>query len=117
MTFDEYNEVTLSEETCIAIADRLNEGKAVMIGWTDEESSHFDILFTFTADKYGPVQGGISPYSDLFVSIMRKGAFAFAVGKESDSSPAYYAEKLFFNEAGSTVQKLAQLINGVRQKL
>lgn len=105
---DQYEVVTNSEDTYNAVAACLRDHGSVIIAWTDGEGTQFDILFTLKPLQCGPVQGGIRGPSDLFVSIMRIGAFAFELG-ESDTHPAYYAEKIGVGGA-----QLAELINGVR---
>ena len=95
------------------------ESNAVIIGWSDGSGTHLDILFTLHALRYGDqIQGGISPQSDLFVSIMRWGSFAFEIN-EADTHPGYYEEKLGnrgpFGEP--TREGLAELINGVKKLL
>lgn len=69
--------------------------------------------------RYGDqIQGGIRPGFDLFVSIMRWGAFAFEIN-EADTHPGYYEEKLANRgPLGDTTREvLAELINGVRKLL
>jgi len=116
MNYDTYGEVINGSETYRGIAEELGEN-AVIVGWTDGNGTHFDILFTLAPLAYGTFQGGIHPRRDLFVSIMRVGSFAFEVN-EADTHPGYYAEKLgragFF---GSAADPLAALINGVREQL
>ena len=116
MNYDEYGEVINGELTYKGIAEEL-AGNAVIVGWSDGNGMHFDILFTLHASRYGnQIQGGIKPPSDLFVSIMGWGAFAFEID-EADTHPGYYEEKLgnlaSFGEATSGA--LAELINGVRK--
>lgn len=112
MKTDEYGEV-LNDLTTFEEIARQVQKLPVLIGWTDNLGSHFDILFSFGISKTGPIQGGISPL-DLFVSIMRVGAFGFEISHK-DTSPGYYAEKLGIG--GSTGEKLAELINGVKKEL
>lgn len=109
---DTYGEVVNAPETYHAIATELNLDNSCMVGWTDGLGSHLDILFTLGAVKFGNVQGGIQPTIDLFVSVMRAGAFAFNV-EEDDTHPSYYGEKLGLG-SGGTVTKIAELINGVK---
>ena len=118
MNYDEYGEVINGELTYKGIAEEL-ASNAVIVGWSDGNGTHLDILFTLHALRYGDqIQGGIKPKSDLFVSIMRWGAFAFEI-KECDTHAGYYEEKLGtrgpFGEA--TRDALAELLNGVRKLL
>lgn len=133
MKTDEYNEVINHPDTFKAIAEELKKSKAVLIGWTDENSTHFDILFTyrptatigqvlngvFIEDLFlsANFRGGIK-VTDLFVSIMRVGAFGFEVNK-GDTHWGYYDEKLGsrFRFGETTGEKLAELINGVKKNL
>ena len=119
MDYDEYGEVINGSDTYKRIATNLRTGGKTLIGWTDQQGTHFDILFCFGAMAYGNnIQGGIAPKRDLFVSIMRWGAFAFAV-ERADTHWGYFEEKLGsrggFGELAGT--KLAELINGVKREL
>lgn len=113
MNKDEYGEVLNGEDTYNEIYKTLVADGRVMIGWTDELGTHYDILFVNTAEKHGPVQGGIQPETDLIVAIMRQGAFAFDIRKESH--PNYIGEKL--GVSGETGERLGTLINEVRRRL
>lgn len=133
MKVDQYGEVINSPDTYKAIAERLKDHHAVLIGWSDENSSHFDILFNngadadlgqiingiFVADQFlsANFRGGIRP-NDLFVSIMRVGSFGFEL-RNVDTDWGYYNEKLGSRiDLGETTgQKLADLINGVKKEL
>lgn len=116
MNYDSYGEVINGNETYRGIAEEL-ESNAVCVGWTDQDGTHLDILFTLKPLGYGTFQGGIAPRRDLFVSIMRVGAFAFEIN-DMDTDPGYYAEKLARgNFFGSAATALADLINGVRREL
>jgi hypothetical protein len=115
MNYDTYGEVINGPETYKGIAEELGSN-SVLIGWTDQQGTHFDILFTLHALPYGNnIQGGIQPRTDLFVSIMRWGAFAFEI-KDEDTHAGYYSEKLG-GGMGSTAEALAELINGVKKLL
>lgn len=117
MNQDKYYEVVNGERTYNEIAESLNQNDAVLIGWTDEEETvgtHFDILFTRKAVKTGMVQGGVKG-GDLFVSIMRLGAFGFKI-ENTDTAPGYYMSKLGFS-GEHTGEKLAELINEVKKRL
>lgn len=116
MNYDTYGEVINGNETYRGIAEELAEN-AVIVGWTDGNGTHFDILFTLTALAYGTFQGGLRPRKDLFVSIMRWGSFAFEVN-EAPTAPGYYEEKLGNRKLGEECAgALADLINGVREQL
>lgn len=113
MDLDQYGEVINGKKTTEAIVDLIDDHGSLVIGWTDEEGTHYDILFTLGTNIKGAVQGGLkSTY--LFVSIMRVGAFGFKCGCES--SPEYYSEKLGVS-GEETLIKLSQLLNSVRMVL
>lgn len=115
MNTDNYSEIINGEETYTEIAKLLKEGKSVLIGWTDELGSHFDILFTLGAERFGSqIQGGIKA-NDLFVSIMRIGCFGFKISSEK-THYGYYAEKLNLG-SDATTKKLAELINRVKKRI
>lgn len=114
MNYDEYGEVINGEDTYKGIAEELSKN-AVLVGWTDQNGTHLDILFTLTALEYGTVQGGVSK-NDL-ISIMRWGAFGFNPN-EKETHSGYYDEKLGGSRAlGPTQDPLAELINGVKKHL
>lgn len=113
MVLDEYGEVINGENTYKEIAYLLKSNNSVIIGWTDEEGTHFDVLFTLNAVKKGTLQGGLR-WNDLFVSIMRIGAFGFLTDGEKDSG--YIGEKLGLGN-NVTTEKLTELINGIIENL
>lgn len=116
MNFDEHGEVVNGDNTYEDITWNLRHSGPVLIGWTDEASTHLDILFSLARHQSGNAQGGLR-LSDLFVSIMRIGAFGFEVS-ESYHSPGYITEKLFVGPPDQpTAIKLAELINNVKVKL
>lgn len=114
MEYDTYGEVINGEGTYSEIALKLKLDLPVLIGWTDDDGTHFDILFVKDAEVYGTIQGGVKG-TDLFVSVMRRGAFGFEIDK-TDTHSGYYSEKLG-GDMGSTSEKLAELINGVKKYL
>lgn len=114
MNYDEWGEIINGENTYKFIAGELGSN-ALMVGWTDGNGTHFDVLFTLTALFYGTnIQGGLRK-NDLFVSIMRRGAFGFEI-EHTDTHSGYYDEKLG-GGMGSTSEALAELINGVKKHL
>lgn len=113
LNYDEYGEVINGELTYAAIAQHLIHGSAI-IGWNDEEFTHYDILFTLMPFKAGMLQGGLHQGRNLFVSIMRVGAFGFDIARP-DTHPSYYAEKLGLDS--TTAGKVADLINGIKREL
>ena len=118
MNTDEHGEAINGEKTYQRIAkDLQDEQDSVLVGWTDENMTHFDVLFVLNAQQRGiNIHGGIKPDKDLFVAIMRKGAFAFSVtGPELHQG--YIAEKLGLINQSKTTKKLADLLNGVKSNL
>lgn len=114
MDKDEYGEIINGENTYKEIADILKKHGSVLIGWTDEIYTHYDILFLYKTQFYGTnIQGGIKS-NDLFITIMRKGAFGFKI--DSKKTSEYIAEKLNLSD-DETAEKLAELINGVIERL
>lgn len=114
MNYDNFEEVINGPETYARIAEIINRDGSVLIGWTDGDMTHLDILFTSGVTGFGHFQGGVNP-SDIFVSIMRKGAFGFE-SNSADTHAGYYNEKLG-GGMGSTAEKLAELINEVKKLL
>ncbi len=111
MNINEFNEAVNGKNTYVEIANKLNQGQSVIIGWTDEKSTHLDILFSYRVCKgsYNYLQRGLRG-NELFVSIIGFGAFGFDVDIH-DVAPGYVEEKL--NIRG--VSKLAELINEIKK--
>lgn len=114
MKYDKYGEVINHPDTYEAIANNLKAYCNTLVGWTDGNMTHFDVLFTVNVEGYGNFQGGVRA-KDLFVSVMRRGAFGFEKEK-IDTHAGYYDEKLG-GGMGSTSEALAELINGVKKLL
>lgn len=116
MNRDRFGEIVNGVETFKEIAKKLREGKSVIIGWTDEEYTHYDILFTGGAyqQEGNYLQRGLRN-DDLFISIMSVGAFGFYTDSD-EVSAVYVAEKLGIS-GKSTIEKFAELINGIKQYL
>ena len=116
MDKDKYNEIINGEATYIEIVDKLKKGQAVIIGWTDEEYTHLDILFTYNVYKEqgNILQRGLRG-NELFVSIMSVGAFGFNINN-SKKYPGYIGEKLRL-PGETTRKKLTGLINGIIKEL
>lgn len=114
---DEYGEVYNSDLTYKGIAHILDKHGSTVIGWTDEEGGHFDIWMTVQAIQAGHLQGGLHARTDLFVAVMRHGAFGFEISKDRpELYPDYVAEKLNMG-GGVTTDKLTELISGVLKEL
>ena len=114
MNKDKYGEIINGESTYRNIADKLMEGKSVIIGWTDEEYDHRDILFTFRPQKYGTLQRGLNFPSHLYISIMAFSCMGFLIENDTDNRkyPSYIKEKLRLSN-NSCDDKICELINGV----
>lgn len=108
MNYNKYREIINGEETYKVIAQRLKENKMVGIGWTDEESTHFDILFKLEFEKFGDFQRGIRA-NYLVVSIIDHTSYAFNI--DDIKMGDYIQEKLRMNN--SCGNKVAELINGI----
>lgn len=105
---DRYGEIINSQETYKKIAEELLNDQAVGVGWTDEESTHFDIVFKLGISKYGMFQRGIKA-NYLYVSIIDYTSYAFM--PDCIKHESYIKEKLRMdNSAGD---KIAELINGI----
>jgi hypothetical protein len=119
---DAYEEVLNRPETYKAIAVELWANGSTVIGWTDEQGSHHDVLFTLHPRQWGHLQRGLRGWSDLFVSLMGSGAHGFDVNRGSHPlDPGYVAEKLRPYDSqrslSSTDKALTDLINGVLNAL
>lgn len=110
MNIDIYGEIINGEDTYRAIAKHLMKGESVGIGWTDEDSTHFDIIFTLGIKKYGLFQGGIKA-NDLFVSIIGWSSYGFST--YDIKLGGYIQEKLRLSDYDITGEKVKELVNGV----
>ena len=110
MNVDEYGEIINGEDTYREIAKHLMNGESVGIGWTDEDSTHFDIIFTLGIKKYGLFQRGIKT-NDLFVSIIGWSSYGFKT--DDIKLGGYIQEKLRLSNYDITGEKVKELINGV----
>lgn len=111
MNSNEYGEIINGDGTYKTIANRLLNGESVLIGWTDEEYTHYDILFTLGAfrNNNNYIQRGIKA-TDLFTSVMGTGAFGFKCDNLKDSG--YIEEKLNIYSSEFT-----KLVNGIITEL
>lgn len=111
---NEYKEAINGKDTYKVIARDLLNGSNVFIAWTDNEFTHYDILFTYKAVGNRGFQGGLRP-SDLFISVMGIGSFGFKI--DTYKSVGYIAEKIFRGRIDSSVSALTELINGVLKEM
>lgn len=110
MNTDIYGEIINGEDTYFEIAKHLIKGESVGIGWTDEDSTHFDIIFTLGIKKYGLFQRGIK-FDDLFVSIIGWSSYGFKT--DGVKLGGYIQEKLRLSNYDILGEKVKELINGV----
>lgn len=108
MNYSKYDEVINGKNTYKKIAKLLQENETIGIGWTDEDSTHLDIIFKLGILKFGSFQRGIKAYY-LYVSIVDHTSYAFVPDTIKDN--CYIQEKLRMNN--SCGDKLADLINGI----
>lgn len=111
---DDYGEVMNGDGTYRVIANALDDEGKYLVAWTDLSGAHLDILFTRWVPFTGPVQHGIKPGTDLFVSVIGFGSFGFKIDNEN-THPSYYAEKL--RGVPADMDALTELINGVKFRL
>lgn len=110
MNRNEYLEIINGNGTYETIAKELLQNKTVGIGWTDEEYTHFDIIFKLGLDvKEGSFQRGIKK-EYLFVSVIDHTSYGFV--PNTIKEVGYITEKL-----GLHNDKLSELINGVISSL
>lgn len=113
MNYNKYDEVINGQYTYKEIARLLQKNDTVAIGWTDEESTHLDIIFKLELDeKFGSFQRGIKQ-NYLYVSIIDHTSYAFL--PDTIKNGGYIQDKLRFNN--DCGDKLAELINGIIKEL
>ena len=114
MNKDEYGEIINGNETYSVIADKLINGQSVIIGWTDEECDHRDILFTLRPQKFGTLQRGLNWNSHLYISIIDFSCMVFLLEYKTDNRKhnGYIMEKLRLHDNHCN-NKICELINGV----
>ena len=105
-----YDEVINGNETYKAIATNIKKGFSTFISWTDNDSTHYDVLFTYGCVGSGGYQRGLR-VTDLFISVMSIGSFGFKI--DDMKSAGYIAEKIFHGRLDKSVVALTELINGV----
>jgi hypothetical protein len=114
---DAHGEVRNGPETSAAIAETLQDIGCVLIGWSDGDGSHYDIVFALRPRQFGTIMTGVRGPAYLFVGICRVGCFGFAIDDRTAPLRAeYVAEKLSLQQ-GETASAIARLINGVLAEL
>lgn len=118
---DEWGEVTNGNMTYESIAKQLydeeDKSRACIIGWTDQEYDHRDILFTYKPKQYGNLQRGLR-WCYLYVSIMDHCSMGFLIEMRTDNrkDDGYIKEKLRLHD-NNCDDKICELINGVIHEL
>jgi len=114
MKTDEYGEVVNGPATYEWVRDFMLMSQPIIIGWTDGAGSHHDILFVFNPMTTFNLQGGLTAAGELFVSVMRIGAWGFRTDRDGqDLHPNYVGEKLGMAGQSVTTIALTELINNV----
>lgn len=109
MNVNNYGEVVNGKDTYKIIANTIKANGTIGIGWTDEDSTHLDIIFKLGLNmKCGCFQRGIKT-NYLYVSIIDHTSYAFV--PDTIKEVFYIQDKLRFNNYCGT--KLAELINGI----
>jgi hypothetical protein len=118
MLTDSYGEVINSLTTYVVVTETLKRDGSVLIGWTDGEYTHLDVLFVLRPHKFGNIQRGLQhTHRLLFVSVIGFGTFGFDVfDRNGDLFPSYVGEKLGLGE-NVTTEALTTLINEVIERL
>lgn len=93
---------------------------SLLVGWTDGEYSHHDVLFVHRPESIGNIQRGMR-YSRwmLFVSVLGCDTFGFHCDdRNGPLHPGYVSEKLRVgSEKSVTTIALTALINGVLDQI
>lgn len=109
-----FKEVINGNDTYKCIANYLIEGESVLVGWSDNEFTHLDILFTANLVAIGNFQRGIKG-NELFVSIIGYSCFGFDINNIYKDS-GYISEKLQIT-GNPTIVKLSELINNIIKEI
>lgn len=109
-----YNEVINNTWTYCKIAEELLNSGKVLIGWTDNEFDHRDILFVLNVTKIGECQRGIKS-SYLYVSILHTGNVSSAFPIDEFSGD-YIRKKLNLNN-NSCDDSIICLVKGVLENI
>lgn len=118
MNKDKYDEIINGIDTYRIIAENLLERGSCIIGWTDEEYDHRDILFTYKPKKHGTLQRGLNWNSHLYISIIDFSCMGFLIEYKTDNRKenGYIMEKLRLHDNHCDL-KICELINGVIYEL
>ena len=114
-SLDVFDEAENCKELYRGICSELLTSGSILIGWTDEEMSHYDILFNIKVatipNNSATFQGGIRS-GNLFVSVMGKGAFSFSINN-TKLDETHVAEKLNI----MSNDRLAELLTEIKREL
>lgn len=123
MLIDGYGYVINGKATYVDIAEKLRNGKSVIICWSDELGTVSNILFSFGAYHQkepikNPLNGmhaNVNGEDLLFVSVEFAGGAGFHgfTVNNAITSDNYIAEKLKLNN-NITTERLAVLINNIK---
>lgn len=113
---EKYGSIINGPGTYEQLAFDLLERGHVVLNWTDERGTLYNILLSYAPTRMG-TPGGIvdSAGFKLWIGIAGKGMFGFSLSK-GHLAPVYIAEKLGLSNA-VTAAKVAELINGAQHKL
>lgn len=117
MNIDKYGEIINGIDTYEKVAKTLYEEGKCIIGWTDQEYDHRDIMFTYKPKQYGTLQRGLR-WCYLYVSIMSLSCMGFLMESDADNRKHnnYIKEKLRLDE-NHCDDAICDLINGVIHEL
>lgn len=118
MKLDDYGEVVNDPDTYERAVAVLTEQGSVLPGWTDEQFTHLDVLFTLSPEKHGNIQRGLhNSRALLFVSVIGFGTFGFdRTGRTGELHESYVGEKLGLGD-NVTTTALSALITGIIERL
>ena len=118
INMNEYREVINGDKTYNILASSLSDFSSALIGWTDQNETHLDILFCYMPGYISSsyFQRGIRG-NELFISIIGTGTFGFKLSQEK-LAPGYIAEKLGIQNFGEDlINAFAELVNNVKSRL
>lgn len=114
MIFDNYDQVINGKETYDTIATELLATGKCIIGWTDQDYDHRDILFTYKPTPLGgSLQRGLR-WCYLYISIIDFCSMGFIIEDNTNNikSEEYIMEKLRLCD-NHCDHKICELVNGV----
>jgi hypothetical protein len=116
--FDKYGEVVNEPETFDALASHLLAEGRLLIGWTDGEFTHLDLVFALHPLKFGNIQRRLHHSRQLlFVSVIGFTAFGFdTFDRNGPLYPSYVGEKLGIGD-NATAAALTELINELLERV